>query len=115
MPTKKKRIRELHQENPSMTSADIAEEVDTSPQYVREVWNDSPDGGGEEVDAGDPLDGLNQAHADAAAEGEDTNPLSELVVADDWGAYECGECGAEVEYLQDECGDCGEPLAWWDA
>lgn len=98
-----------------MTSAEIAEEVDTSPQYVREVWNDGPDGDAEDVDAGDPLDGLGDAATGAADEADDDDPLSELVVADDWDEYECGNCGAAVEYLQDSCDDCGEPLAWWDA
>jgi hypothetical protein len=46
--------------------------------------------------------------------GGDLEELEELVIGDEWDEYECGECEATVEYLQDECDECGAELAWWD-
>lgn len=122
--TKADRIRELKQNDPSLTSREIADEVDSSPGYVREVWNErsdaepepeaTPDDDLPESDGDADLDGLRDDGADPG--GADVNPdgpLGDLIISDEWDEYECSECEATVEYLQDECDACGEKLAWW--
>jgi len=124
--TKAERIRELKRDDPSLTSTAIADELDTSPGYVREVWNaegdDADDDGdrdlgddqlGDEESGGD-LAGLRDDGDDAGgADVDPDGPLGDLIISDEWDEYECSECEAEVEYLQETCDNCGETLAWW--
>ena len=128
--TKKDQIRSLKAHNPGMEAGKIAEELNCSRDYVYEVWEPDADpaeypepgtartGSIEDTDmtdgsAGIEPDDLADAAADAAADGDTDNPLADLVIDDEWEEYECGECGAEVEYLDDECAECGNGLAWW--
>lgn len=127
--TKADKIREMKRENPSITSTAIADELDTSPGYVREVWQDdaggdveasddtTPDDAGDELGddaSGGDLSGLGEEPADpGGADVEPDGPLGDLIISDEWDEYECSECEAEVEYLQETCGECGETLAWW--
>ena len=117
----------MKRENPSITSTAIADELDTSPGYVREVWNEPVDPDretstlGEEPsdeaadeESGGDLAGLGDEPDDpGGADVDPDGPLGDLVISDEWDEYECSECEAEVEYLQETCGNCGETLAWW--
>lgn len=125
--TKAEQIRELKRNNPDLTSGEIADEVDTTPQYVRNVWGDVTPNDEATSDGDDPDDDqlperdggadLGDLRDDASDPGgADVNPdgpLGDLIISDEWEEYECSECEASVEYLQDECGECGERLAWW--
>jgi hypothetical protein len=128
-PTKKEQIRRLKAHNADMSAAQIADELNCSRDWVYEVWepgadpSDYPEPGVGTPDAegtGSVADGsagieaaeLHDAATDAA-DADESNPLADLVIDDDWEEYECGNCGAEVNYLQDECDECGEGLEWW--
>jgi len=120
--TYKEEIRELLADNPGLSGTQIAEEVGCSRQYACEVKRDLPTG-----DDDDDADKLGESDTTAdlsdldggggnVEDGEhDLEELEELVIADEWDEYECGECDATVEYLQDQCDECGNELAWWDA
>lgn len=131
-PTKKEQIRRLKAHNADMPASEIADKLNCSRDWVYEVWDpdadpaDYPEPGVGEPDpagTGEVTDGsadlgagdLHDAATDAAGEGDGSNPLADLVIDDEWDSYECGDCGAEVEYLADSCGDCGEGLEWWAA
>lgn len=123
--TKADKIRELKRNDPSLTSTEIAERVNSSPGYVRDVWkesSDNVDNGDDELgelperDDGTALDELRNDDDDGGGANVDPDgPLGELIISDDWDEYECSECGASVEYLQETCDKCDEALAWWDA
>lgn len=78
-----------------------------------ENWD--PSGGGRLVGGADQGgDDLGRTDVTAPDDQEDADDLPELELGDDPAdarTYDCGGCGATVEYLGD-CDDCGEALAW---
>lgn len=109
---KRKQIQQLKRENPDMTSGEIAEELGTNASYVRRVWKDAdtdaPPRKNRDRDQ-NPIDDLGSMPEDDPVE----DALAELVIEDKYDSYECGECGAEIEYLQAECDECETEPAWW--
>lgn len=125
-----------------MTAADVADHCGCSqdtvyrhwtdaPQLVDEEGNGSPSASTENVDPDpDPEPGDGEIEADGSTErsdsgagdiaagdldqddgqdddGEDLEPDD-----DDAKTYECGGCGADLEYLQKNCAECGAQPAW---
>lgn len=131
--SKKSKIRELTAEG--LTAKEIAEQVDTTTSYVykcRSSGNDSspeessePSGtteSTESTESSEPSESLEFGDQEAEQrdlpEG-DSDPDSmqeetaeELDLQDSGGkVYNCGECGADLEYLQKSC-ECGARPAW---
>lgn len=113
---KRKRIQEEIQENPELTSREIAEKVGASAGYVRTVWNDddasNPPMSSRDRDR-DPIDDLGDGRGDELEDDPVEDALADLVIDDKYDSYECGECEAELEYLEPECPECGTEPAWW--
>lgn len=113
---KRKRIQQLKRENPEMSSPEIAEEVGSSASYVRQVWNDvdddAPPASRRDRDR-DPIDELGDDRGDELEDDPVEDALADLVIDDKYDSYECGECEAELEYLEPECPECGTEPAWW--
>lgn len=83
-----------------------------------ETWERNPQGSNGTTDGGsdgsDPRADHGGTTVDVDGPDEASQDLADLVVDDhraDAREYECGECGADVPYLQD-CEECGEELAW---
>lgn len=122
--TKKEQIKRLKAHNPDMAAAEIADKVNCSADWVYETWepdagpDDYPEPGTGQPDReteSEPSADLSDIEPEDDDSDDETHPLADMVISDDWDEYECGECGSAVEYLDDECSDCGEGLAWWKA
>jgi len=119
MPSKKAQIRDY---DSTVPAKQIADELGTSPGYVYKVRSEtrrkSPDTA--ENPAGDVTGMDTDIATETPASGPETdldmdeNPLADLLIEDEYDEYEC-ECGAPLEYLQDECSECGAEPAWWKA
>lgn len=104
----------------SVPASEVADELDTTESYVYKVRSnarrtDPPerdpvqtDETGAETDSFD-FDTPETETTETGAE----SPLADLVIEDSYDEYECGECQATVEYLEDECPSCSVELAWW--
>lgn len=102
---------------PSDTAAAvIADELDTSENYVHKVRSKAraagESGPSNEPDER-PLAELDGESGESGPSEAGESPLEDLVIEDSHDEYECGECGATVEYLQDTCTECETELAWW--
>lgn len=113
--SKKARMESYWEDNPEATSSEVAAEFDTNPSYARKckpstLRGNTQNAPGREIQQ-NQASGLAEPEVSNESEPEE-NPLSSLVIEDSHDEYECSECGARVEYLQDECHECSESLVW---
>lgn len=98
----------------------IAEQLDTSRQYVYKVRSEHKDEWAEsDTGNANQASGLGASEQPERLETEDTNTEAPAEATDlpledttDSKEYDCGNCGQPVEYLQKRCSDCGEQLLW---
>jgi hypothetical protein len=100
----------------------VADELGTSEGYVYKVRSNHrrSDGGETGETASGPSGDVTGMDTDITdmdpetdGETDESDPLADLVIQDEYESYECGECGAELEYLENECPKCGVEPAWW--
>lgn len=141
MVSKKQKILNMSEDK---TAAEVAEELDTSKQYVYKVRSaanstaeETEEGNTEpepsptisegsepetEPENNEPSETLEMGEEEAEErdlpEGDTDNEqmkeetAEDLQLTDSGGkSYECGECGASLEYLQKSC-ECGAKPAW---
>lgn len=98
---------------------EIVEELDTTKSYVYRVRSESNDSEPEQTDQDEPTSNNSPESSKELPESDVTQGDIEDSGNSDMGiddtgtkSYECGNCDAELEYLQKTCDNCGKKPAW---
>lgn len=107
---------------PDDPAAEVAADLDTSVNYVHKVRSQNRTQGHTAAEREMPTD-TPPVEQNAPQEPQEPqeppesdpvdDPLADLLIEDTHDEYECGDCEATVEYLQESCDNCGKDLMWF--